>query len=44
MSIKEDEKNTYELHKDTAELINKSNISKLYTTGPHMDIVSYNFV
>jgi len=42
MSIKEDEQNTYELHKDTADLINTSKIDRLYTTGIHMDIVQKN--
>lgn len=42
MSIKEDEQNTYDLHKDTADLINNSKIAKLYTTGIHMDIVQNN--
>ncbi len=39
MSVKEDEQNTLELHRDTAYEINNSKISRLYTTGVHMEIV-----
>lgn len=42
MSIKESEKDTYDLHKSTADLINSSDISRLYTTGVHMEIVKNN--
>jgi UDP-N-acetylmuramoyl-tripeptide--D-alanyl-D-alanine ligase len=42
MSIKEDEKNTLMLHQHTAIEINNSQISRLYTTGIHMDIVQKN--
>lgn len=38
MSIKEDEENTLMLHRETAYEVNRSQISRLYTTGIHMQI------
>ncbi len=42
MSVKEDKKHTFDLHKSTADLVNSSKIERLYTTGVYMDIIRDN--